>query len=292
VKLPNRLHNLLLAGYCGATMPYRLWANRHRFASGTVPMMVLFYHRIADDGATCCTHSNRLFQRQIRWLQKHCDLISLEEVQRRIRRGFNDRLAACITFDDGYSENCDRAIPFLIKENVPCTYFVSSWHVLEGRQFAHDAAIGAPGRPNTVEQLRWMAERGIDIGAHTRTHIDLGSVNDECKLYDEVVTCGEELQGVIGKPVRYFSCPFGMPPNLNPRAFEMAYEYGYEAVCSAYGSYNFPGDDSFHIRRIHADDMGRLRNWGTIDPRRLHPKYRFEYQLPDHPQRVSSVAPA
>ena len=42
-------------------------------------------------------------------------------------------------------------------------------------------------------------------------------------------------------------------------------------VCSAYGDYNFPGDDPFHIRRIHVDDMLRLKNWGTIDPRRLRP---------------------
>jgi len=118
----------------------------------------------------------------------------------------------------------------------------------------------------------------------------LGVVTDEVKLYNEVVTSGEELQNIVGKPVRYFSFPFGMPSNLNARAFEMAYEYGYEAVCSAYGSYNFPGDDSFHIRRIHADDMWRLRNWGTIDPRRVHPKFRFEYQLTDHAARESSAA--
>ena len=165
MKVPNLFHNFLLAGYYGATMPYRLWANRYRFAHGTVPIMVLFYHRIADDGAKCCTHSNRLFQQQIRWLQKHCELISLEEVQRRVRRGFNNRLAACITFDDGYAENCEQALPFLVKQQVPCTYFVSTWHVLEGRRFAHDEATGSPGLPNTVEQIRWMAGEGIDIGA-------------------------------------------------------------------------------------------------------------------------------
>ena len=36
-------------------------------------------------------------------------------------------------------------------------------------------------------------------------------------------------------------------------AFRVAYEAGYDGVCSAYGGYNFPGDDPFHLRRIHAD---------------------------------------
>ncbi len=114
--------------------------------------------------------------------------------------------------------------------------------------------------------------------AHTRTHADLGSIQDECKLYDEVVVAGEELQESLGKPVRYFAFPYGMPANLNSRAFQMAFEYGYEAVCSAYGAYNFPGDDPFHLRRLHVDDMLRLKNWCTIDPRHVHRKFVFEYE--------------
>ena len=70
-----------------------------------------------------------------------------------------------------------------------------------------------------------------------------------------MVVAGEELQAAIVGQSVYFSFPFGLPHNLNARAFQMAFEYGYEAVCSAYGDYNFPGDDPFHIRRIHVDDM-------------------------------------
>src|SRR5690606_21772921 len=131
---------------------------------GKLPIIVLFYHRVADDRASPWTHSVKLFQRQIRWLQKHCELISLEEAQLRIRRGRNDRLAVCITFDDGYAENCDHALPLLIKEKIPCTYFVSHEQVATGRRFPHDMAIGAAGQPNTVAELRWMASQGIEIG--------------------------------------------------------------------------------------------------------------------------------
>jgi peptidoglycan/xylan/chitin deacetylase (PgdA/CDA1 family) len=126
-----------------------------------------------------------------------------------------------------------------------------------------------------------MAKCGIEIGAHTRTHADLGRIHDEQQLHDEVVVCGEELQAVIGKPVRYFAFPYGLPKNLNTRAFQMAFEYGYEAMCSAYGDYNFGGDDPFHIRRVHAEDMVRLRNWCTVDPRRLKPRVRYQYELPE-----------
>jgi peptidoglycan/xylan/chitin deacetylase (PgdA/CDA1 family) len=250
---------------------------------------VLFYHRIADDRATPWTHSFRLFRRQIRWLKKHCDLISLEEAQKRIRRGSNDRIACSITFDDGYADNCARALPLLIAEKIPCTYFVSLRNVLKGKPFPHDLRRGVSCRPNTVAQLCWMAQQGIEIGAHTRTHADLGRVTDECKLYDEVVVAGEELQSAIGSPVRYFSFPFGLPHNLSRRAFQMAFDYGYEGVCSAYGDYNFPGDDPFHLRRIHVDNMARLKNWGTIDPRKISPTHTVEDYLPPPARQLENT---
>jgi peptidoglycan/xylan/chitin deacetylase (PgdA/CDA1 family) len=286
----NPLHRALLAGYYAASLPYRSWASARRAKAGSAPLMVLFYHRIADDRASSWTHSNKLFRKQIAWLQRHCELISLEEVQRRMRNGFNNRLAACITFDDGYAENCDYAIPLLVTEKIPCTYFVSTQHVIEGKSFPHDVKQNSLGRPNTIEQLRWMATSGIEIGAHTRTHADLGSVSDEVKLYDEVVVAGEELQKAVRSPVRHFAFPYGLPKNLNARAFQMAFEYGYEGVCSAYGAYNLPGDNPFHVRRIHVDDMLRLKNWCTVDPRHLRKRIEFEYQLPEPDSTKSTSA--
>jgi peptidoglycan/xylan/chitin deacetylase (PgdA/CDA1 family) len=285
MNLRENFRKTLLGGYCAASQPYRKWVKSRLVAAGKVPILVLFYHRIADDRASPMTHSNRLFRRQIHWLMRHCEMISLEEAQRRIRTGFNDRLAASITFDDGYAENCDQALPLLVAENIPCTYFVSSQIVLEGKRFPHDEQLGCAGRPNTVEQLCWMVDHGIEIGGHTRTHADMGRIDDEHQIFEEVITAGEELQAVIDRPMRYFAFPYGLPNNLNARAFQLAAEHGYEAVCSAYGDYNFPSDDAFHIRRIHVEDMVRLRNWATIDPRRLTPAHSFDY----HSQPQESV---
>jgi hypothetical protein len=58
----------------------------------------------------------------------------------------------------------------------------------------------------------------------------------------------------------------------------MAKDAGYAAVCTAYGGYNFPGDDPFHLQRIPADsEMIRLKNWVTMDPRKLQTR-RFLYR--------------
>jgi len=269
---------LLLTLYYHGSRPLRWWNHRCAVAEHRVPVVVLYYHRVADDRANEWTISNRMFAQHIRWLQERFELVSLAEAQARIQRGANDRPCVSITFDDGYSENCHEAIPLLIKQRIPCTYFVTLQNVLDGEPFAHDRALGHAFSPNTVEELKAMADAGVEIGAHTYTHADLGSVTDPQQLRYEVVSAGEDLQAAIGRPIRYFAFPYGMHHNLNPAAFELAHQAGYEAVCSAYGGYNFPGEDPFHLQRIPADDtMIRLKNWTTVDPRKLRtPRYHYE----------------
>lgn len=278
MALPNQLKKPLIAVYYQATLPLRIFRNARFIAAGQAPVLVLFYHRIADYGAVPWSHTNVEFQRQMKWLKHRCDMVSLEEAQRRVRSGRNDRLAACITFDDGYAENCDQAIPFLLEEQIPCTYFVSTHYVLEQRPFPHDLKLGFRSSPNTVEQIRMMADAGIEIAAHTRTHPDMGSLRDPRQIREEFVVAGQELEDMVGRRMRYFAFPYGMPCNMTPLVFHLAREHGYEAVCSAYGDYNFPGDDAFHIRRFHPDDMVRLRNWGTIDPRKQWWRPQYEYR--------------
>lgn len=261
---------LLLNVYYHGSLPVRWMQRRAYVLTGRMPVVVLFYHRVADDLADGWTVSNRTFYRQILWLKRHFELISLAEAQRIIRSGENRRPCASITFDDGYADNCQEAIPLLVKEHVPCTYFVTARNVLDNVPFLHDVAVGRPLPPNSLDQLRAMAAAGIEIGAHTYTHPDLGKLTDPEKLRHEIVGGGEALADAIGRPIRFFAFPFGQYQNLTPAAFHMAREAGYDAVCSAYGGYNFPGDDPFHIQRIAGDPWTiHLKNWTTIDPRKL-----------------------
>ena len=277
------------------TAPMRRRSLQQACQRGAAPVMVLFYHRVADSHPNGWTMSRTLFARQLGWLAKHFDLVSLDEGQRRIRAGCNQRPAVAITFDDGYAENCDYALPLLIERDIPCTYFVSLEHVTKGCAFPHDQQRGVTLPPNTVDELRWMAEQGIQIGAHTRTHADMGQIRDSAQLQDELVTSGRELEQILGSRVPFFAFPYGQPENLSAEAFQLAMESGYQGVCSAYGGYNFPGDDAFHLQRIHADpEMARLRNWLTVDPRKVSMVKRYEYEfdgLADRSLETADVRP-
>jgi peptidoglycan/xylan/chitin deacetylase (PgdA/CDA1 family) len=270
---------LALAAYCQATHPYRVWQGRILRQTGRAPITILIFHRIADDDANDWTTPTATFESAVRWLKDHCELISLEEAQRRVRAGSNSRPAICITFDDGYDINCRRALPLLIDERVPCTYFVTTQPVLDGTWFEHDRVMGNNFRPNTVAQLRELVAAGIEIGAHSRTHPDFAQITNSNVLYDELVAARDDLQSAVGAPIRYFAFPFGSHENLCAAAFHMARDAGFEGVLSAYGGYNFPGDDPFHLQRRGVDGpLVRIKNWATMDPFRHRRIPRFEYE--------------
>ena len=270
------LKSPLIDMYYLATLPQRKKLASEREEKRLVPIVVLFYHRVANSPTNSWTISEEAFQNQMKWLEENYDLITLTEAQKRISSETNTTPAACVTFDDGYADNCDTAIPWLTERHIPVTYFVTTRNIQTGDPFVHDVKSGCPLAPNTVEQIQEMANHGIEIGAHTRTHSDLGLIKSERRLHDEIVGSKRDLEDILGKPVNYFAFPFGMPSNMSQAAFSTAFQAGFWGVCSAYGDYNIPGDDSFHIRRIHGDPQwSRFRNWLTIDPRKLKHRDSF-----------------
>lgn len=268
----------LLSVYYRATLPMRRRWNEQAALQGRAPVLVVLYHRVADDAANLWTTSRAAFDEQIAYLQENYEMVSMDETVRRIRQGENSRPCVHVTFDDGYAVNCEHALPLLIKRKIPCTYFTTTQPVLEGTPFGHDTAMGYNFPPNTIDELRAISAAGIEIGAHTRTHADIGQIQTRWKLYDELVASRDDLEDALGEQIRYFAFPFGAHRRLSAAAFHMAKQYGFDAVCSAYGGYNFPGDDAFHIQRIPADEATiRLKNWLSMDPRKLRATRRYYY---------------
>lgn len=250
-------------------------------AQGKAPISVLFYHRVADIYPNGWTIPTAMFEAQMEWIRARFDIIDMQELQRRLRQKDSRRPAVHITFDDGYAENCRFALPYLIRNQIPCTYFVTLENVLEGCPFLHDVRNGCPLPVNTIDELRSMAQANIDIGFHTRSHCDCGELRTAADFKHEIVDGVNELRGELEAPVRYFAFPFGLPHNIPIAGIQAVYQAGFEAFCSAFGAYNLPGQDSFHIRRMHGDpEFSRLKNWLSFDTRKLHMQPEIRYWLP------------
>jgi len=249
--------------------------------AGAAPLSALFYHRVADVHPNDWTISCAAFRSHIEYCRAHFDLISLAELQERCAKATSFRPSVSITFDDGYAENMEYAIPLLLEHRIPCTYFVTVENILSGGPFEHDVHQAQSLPINTVAQVREMADNGIEIGLHTRSHINFADVTCRRTLRREITDAAAELADLIGRPIRYFAFPFGLPAQLTQEAIETVYDAGMVGFCSAYGAYNLVGQDTFHIRRIHGDcDFSRLQNWLTFDQRKLLKQPEITYTLP------------
>lgn len=274
------LRNLALQARVAATAPFRRARLRELCQQGAAPMFVPFYHRVADKHPNDWTISCQEFERHVRHCKEHFEPVGLDEVQRRVREGVS-RPTITFTFDDGYAENCDFALPLLIEQGIPTVYFTSINFVKEQRPFPHDVEAGMGLPVNTEAQIREMADMGIEIGLHTREHVDFSKVHDAAEIRSEIIEAKDELEQMIGRAVRYFAFPYGLPKQLTEPAIEAVHEAGMMGFTSAFGAYNVPGRDAFHIRRFHGDpEFSRLLNWLSFDQRKLDREPTIPYVLP------------
>jgi peptidoglycan/xylan/chitin deacetylase (PgdA/CDA1 family) len=69
------------------------------------------------------------------WLARWFDVLPLDEAFRLWREQRLPARAACITFDDGYADNHDVALPVLVRHRLPATFFVATGFLDGGRMF-------------------------------------------------------------------------------------------------------------------------------------------------------------
>jgi len=95
---------------------------------------VLLFHRVADLPSDPCRLAvpPRRFRAQLEALAAGHDFVA-SDVRAARRRGRRPRLA--ITFDDGFADNLDHALPILESLGIPATFFITSGAVGSGREF-------------------------------------------------------------------------------------------------------------------------------------------------------------
>jgi len=88
---------------------------------------IFFYHRVNEENdpyfPACSTD---LFERQIRFLAKHYQVVSLAELLGRLEQGGGAGHMVAITLDDGYQDNYHYAFPILKRYNLPATIFLTT----------------------------------------------------------------------------------------------------------------------------------------------------------------------
>lgn len=99
---------------------------------------VLYWHSIARhaDPVLCPeVFELDLFKKQINYLRRHFEIVSIDEFNKRLE---NDRFSGkemLLTFDDGYATNLHEVAPVLSALHLPFTVFISTDNISTGEFF-------------------------------------------------------------------------------------------------------------------------------------------------------------
>lgn len=136
--------------------PIARWLVQARYPSGTNLLPILMYHRVleAPDPLQPDVPHVGLMAEQFRTLSNAFNVLPLREAVQRLHDGTLPPGAACITFDDGYRDNHDLALPLLREFRLPATVFVSTGFLNGGCMF----------NDTVVETVRRLDTGSIDLG--------------------------------------------------------------------------------------------------------------------------------
>lgn len=165
-----------------------------------------------------------------------------------------------ISFDDGYRNNLEHALPVLQRYRFTATcYGVSG---LSGGYNWWDEEIGVPQKRlmNDADWREWLAA-GMDIGSHTRFHADLTKL-DDAAAKAEICQSKVEFEQRLSTEVRHFCYPYGRFTDQHRR---MVQEAGYITATTTRRGRVAENDDCFALRRVLvAKSTDPLRFWIKI----------------------------
>ncbi|HQI50235.1 MAG TPA: polysaccharide deacetylase family protein [bacterium] len=198
--------------------------------------MILLYHHVAPadripaaadrvrDEGWQFTHSPAAFEWQLKELRRrHYEFISLGQLLDEIRARNRERPGSVVvTFDDGWRDNYEFALPVLKGLGITATFFVTTAHLRPGGQ--DPKRMGLP-------ELRHLVQAGFTIGAHSRSHPDLARISPEAAR-EEIAGSKADLESALGIAVDFFAYPGGA---FNATVARLTQEAGYRAACSVLG---------------------------------------------------------
>jgi len=114
---------------------------------GAGSLLVLIYHRVLPEPDPLLPDEPDAtgFAAQLDVIGSLFNVLPLAEAVRKLRAGQLPARAVCITFDDGYANNCEIALPVLKSRDMPATVFVAPGFLSGGRMF-NDTVIEAMRR--------------------------------------------------------------------------------------------------------------------------------------------------
>ena len=284
--------------------------------------IVLKYHRVlpAVDPLQPGEIDEDGFRAHLTVLARLFNVLTIGEAVERIRDGKLPSRAVCLTFDDGYADNHDIALPLLEEYGLKATFFVATGYLdggmmwndrvieairqcqdetLEADEFGRLSLSSNSERLNAIktvlgafkyleathresavqefcelagfypeakdspmmksEQVKAMADAGMEIGGHTVNHPILSRIDDQL-AEQEIVNGKQELEALLGAQLVSFAYPNGAPGHdYHDAHIDMVKRAGFHGAVSVDWAVAQTNCDLFQIPRIWSWDRSSLK---------------------------------
>jgi len=115
--------------------------------------------------------------------------------------------AVVLTFDDGYENFYENALPILEGHGYPSiVYAVASQLGQHASWLAADGHV--PAALMSASRLRDLAARGVEVGSHGMNHVRLRGLSPRAQL-KELRDSRDQLAQILGRPVSHVCYPYG-----------------------------------------------------------------------------------
>ena len=221
-----------------------------RGRGGSRPVPILMYHQVSPKPTAAFakyTVTVKAFAAQMRWLAvaRYTPLtiealVAAWQGQRAL-----PRRPVVITFDDGFRDCMEFAVPILRQHGFSAVFFlVAGLMGRTSRWMLHTSGVEFP-------LMDWAAARaleshGIECAAHSMTHPALAD-QPAAASRAELVECRQLLEDRLGREVRHLAYPFG---SVSTGVRALAAEAGYVAACTTENGLAAEGDDRLRLPRV------------------------------------------
>ena len=253
------------------------WLVRPGARSAPDGIRILFYHRVSADKDELAVTPER-FSRQMLYLADEGYAVVDVLTAAAMLGGSAEGKTVALSFDDGYLDVAENALPVLREHGFRASVFVAP-AVIDG-----DATFEWYERQPPL--LEWNRIRELDregvlsFEAHSLTHPNLLRLGDD-EAREEISGSKTALEARLERPVEAFSYPAGL---FGEREHRYVTESGFRVAVSCEPGVNDAATDRFALRRRQIDGRDALLDFkakvggGHDSPlplRRLYRRSRF-----------------
>jgi len=220
-------------------------------------LSILMYHKVNDLVDNPTTVPVAIFDQQLGRLgELGYNVVDLDAVLDHYTLGEPlPEKAVLITFDDGYRDTLENALPVLQRHGFSAVIFIPVAYMEDETPLPHETRLAERGMRNRTLDWGLMREldgAGVRVESHGIAHRPLAEVTLD-EAVREIAVSKLRLEGELGRPVRAYAYVKGSEAHFHPEHESILKQAGYEIAFTTISRANGVDTNPFRLGRYNVE---------------------------------------